>query len=425
MKGSRPLRVRWTVGLVGIICLYGMLGIQSSYAWNYSPREGILVYPKIDAVGYLTAKPPQGIGRVVGTSAEKSVLIGENELVYLDVGTRNGIQEGDLLLAFSLQQPREIQGLQLVIIEGRLRVQEVNQSESAAIVEEAYRSLALGSRVDIYRPLDPQIHLQSAPEYLEGTVFWNYLGLVSYGLGDLVFMDMGTVDGVQPGQCYEVYRVPTEEGPAAAVGRKGKYGKQAAPALEHLTLVVGEVVVLRVQDTTSVALVTRSKLPLVLGERVRAGCEWQRQVAKKALEAPVVPKPPPPPAAPPRAEAEEEALRAAREAFENVDIHFAFDSYGLSEEAKRVLQEKAGFLRGQPDIQVLIEGHCDERGTEQYNLALGDRRANAARQYLMGLGILEQRMSTVSYGEERPLDPGHNEEAWTRNRRAHFVIQSP
>ena len=75
-------------------------------------------------------------------------------------------------------------------------------------------------------------------------------------------------------------------------------------------------------------------------------------------------------------------------------------------------------------MKIQIEGHCDERGTVEYNLALGERRANSAKRYLTSLGIPENRISTISYGKERPLDPGHNEEAWTKNRRAHFVILS-
>jgi len=71
-----------------------------------------------------------------------------------------------------------------------------------------------------------------------------------------------------------------------------------------------------------------------------------------------------------------------------------------------------------------VEGHCDERGTNEYNLALGERRANAAKRYLLSLGISSDRISSISYGEEKPLDPGHNEEAWAKNRRGHFIILS-
>ena len=112
-----------------------------------------------------------------------------------------------------------------------------------------------------------------------------------------------------------------------------------------------------------------------------------------------------------------------RERFVNEDVHFDFDSSVLSAEAQQILLDKAQWLRRNSDASVTIEGHCDERGTNEYNLALGDRRANSVRAYLTDLGISASRMDTVSYGEERPLDPGHDEAAWARNRRAHFEIR--
>jgi peptidoglycan-associated lipoprotein len=105
------------------------------------------------------------------------------------------------------------------------------------------------------------------------------------------------------------------------------------------------------------------------------------------------------------------------------DIYFDFDQSVIRPDAQEVLRKKAEFLRENPGVSVAIEGHCDERGTAEYNLALGERRALAAKAFLMNLGISSSRLSTISYGEERPADPGSNEEAWERNRRAHFVIQ--
>jgi peptidoglycan-associated lipoprotein len=102
------------------------------------------------------------------------------------------------------------------------------------------------------------------------------------------------------------------------------------------------------------------------------------------------------------------------------DIHFEFDSAALSSEARAILDQHAEWLRGYSTVTLLIEGHCDERGTVEYNLALGERRANAAYNYLMSLGITASRLKTISYGKEFPLDPGHTEEAWAKNRRAHF-----
>lgn len=123
---------------------------------------------------------------------------------------------------------------------------------------------------------------------------------------------------------------------------------------------------------------------------------------------------------------EEQAARekmAARNMFINENIYFDFDKYNLLSLAQQVLQIKAEWLRNNPDVSVIIEGHCDERGTNEYNLALGDRRAESANSYLINLGIEGSRLTTVSYGEERPVDPGHNEVAWANNRRAHFEIE--
>jgi len=123
------------------------------------------------------------------------------------------------------------------------------------------------------------------------------------------------------------------------------------------------------------------------------------------------------------AEAEARAKAEAVEELSSVVIHFAFDSYELSEEARSVLALKANVMRRYKNIRVVIEGHCDERGTEEYNLALGERRARAAYEHLVILGVDPERMSLVSFGEERPVDPGHTETSWEKNRRAEFVVQ--
>lgn len=127
-------------------------------------------------------------------------------------------------------------------------------------------------------------------------------------------------------------------------------------------------------------------------------------------------------------ELQEEAARKegtvqARTRFLNQHIHFEFDSAQLTDTAKALLREKADWLKANPGTSIVIEGHCDERGTTEYNLALGERRAAAAKQYLQDLGIGASRMTTVSYGEERPLDPGQNEAAYSKNRRAQFVLK--
>jgi len=121
--------------------------------------------------------------------------------------------------------------------------------------------------------------------------------------------------------------------------------------------------------------------------------------------------------------AEGARFKSARDMFENEDILFEFDSASLSIEAQEILRRKAEWLRENPRARVTIEGHCDERGTTEYNLALGDRRAFSAKTFLVDLGIDESRLMTISYGEERPIDPQSSEDAWSKNRRDHFVIK--
>lgn len=104
------------------------------------------------------------------------------------------------------------------------------------------------------------------------------------------------------------------------------------------------------------------------------------------------------------------------------DVHFDFDRYTIRPEGRMILKENQRVLRRLPDVEVLIEGHCDERGTVEYNLALGQKRAEAVRDYMISLGMRSDQISTISYGEELPLDPRSNEEAWAKNRRAHTVI---
>jgi peptidoglycan-associated lipoprotein len=119
---------------------------------------------------------------------------------------------------------------------------------------------------------------------------------------------------------------------------------------------------------------------------------------------------------------EQRAAAAARERFENQDIHFDFDKSSLTPAAQAILRDKAAYLMANTNVSVIIEGHCDERGTNEYNMALGDRRAASAKNFLVDLGVASRRLTTISYGEEKPIDPASNEAAWEKNRRAHFVI---
>jgi len=165
---------------------------------------------------------------------------------------------------------------------------------------------------------------------------------------------------------------------------------------------------------------------------VSAGCArgaWQPWWRKKPAPTPTYTPPPQrptrvEPVAPIETTQLTQEIDVREEVFEPATdlqmIHFEFDRSRITEEARVMLQENAEIIKENPGVLIQIEGHCDERGTNEYNLALGLRRARSTRDYLISLGVDPSRLVTISYGEEEPLDPGHNEVAWARNRRAEF-----
>ena len=160
---------------------------------------------------------------------------------------------------------------------------------------------------------------------------------------------------------------------------------------------------------------------------VLSGCCCPKKKAAKpelptteVVQAPEVKEEAPP--APPPVVKEESLEEQAEKAGALQTIYFDFDKYNLKPPAVKKLDKTADWLSANPGAKIRIEGNCDERGTSEYNLALGDRRANSAMKYLVNLGVSASRISTISYGEERPADPGHNEEAWAKNRRDEFKL---
>lgn len=105
-------------------------------------------------------------------------------------------------------------------------------------------------------------------------------------------------------------------------------------------------------------------------------------------------------------------------------VFFAYDSSSLSSDARSTLESNVAFLKNNPAVEIQVEGHCDERGGVQYNLALGERRAKAVRDYMVAMGVSASRVTTISFGKERPLAFGHDDSAWGQNRRANFVVTS-
>lgn len=167
---------------------------------------------------------------------------------------------------------------------------------------------------------------------------------------------------------------------------------------------------------------------------VMVGCA-PKEPPQMAVEAPVEPEPEPvevePAPEPPTVKDVKPDPLAGdlAEAYEHAtktgllgDVYFDFDKYDLRADSRQRLEKNAEFMKNYPDFVFGLEGHCDERGTNEYNLALGERRASAAKNYLVSLGVAESRIRTISYGEERPFCADHHEGCWSRNRRGHFVI---
>jgi len=165
--------------------------------------------------------------------------------------------------------------------------------------------------------------------------------------------------------------------------------------------------------------IMRSSVSALLVLGLVAGCGKKTMKAPPPPPAPPVqaeptPQPPPPPPSPP-------PPPPAPTKVDLSDAFFDFDSYTLRDDARNALTDDGKQLVGATRVSVTVEGHCDERGTNDYNLALGQKRADAAKDFLVSYGVDGARVSTISYGETRPFDLGHDETAWAKNRRAHLV----
>jgi peptidoglycan-associated lipoprotein len=164
---------------------------------------------------------------------------------------------------------------------------------------------------------------------------------------------------------------------------------------------------------------------LLIGLALIAGCSKKAPVPAAPPPAPTetpVPTPPPTPAPTPPAEPPAPSPGARTEDY--APVFFDYDSYGLRDDARAALDGNAKLMRGNAKVAITIEGHCDERGTAEYNQALGEKRAQAARDYLVAAGIESGRITIISYGKERPFATGSDEASWQQNRRAHFVVRS-
>jgi peptidoglycan-associated lipoprotein len=168
-------------------------------------------------------------------------------------------------------------------------------------------------------------------------------------------------------------------------------------------------------------LMTKSIILMILAAFLVSGCAEKKQIVKAVPEQQEVTPPPPPPAT------KEEAPVRFNDwtAVPQIEtVHFDFDKAELGEADRAILQKNAEYLKSESDKMALVEGHCDERGTIEYNLALGQKRAAAVREYYGKLGVPLGSIATISYGNEKPVDTAHNEAAWAKNRRAETKLRS-
>jgi peptidoglycan-associated lipoprotein len=186
---------------------------------------------------------------------------------------------------------------------------------------------------------------------------------------------------------------------------------------------IGEIVLTKVFEEKSLAKITHSSKELILDPDQTYYLDEIPAPKPEVTPPPAAALAPPAPSAPELPPVKETEELSPAEQFEKELIYFAFDDAGLTADSQEILKSKASFLLANSDKKVLIEGHCDERGSVEYNLALGQRRATSARNFLIHLGVEASRLRTISYGKERPVDPGHNEEAWAKNRRDQFVLE--
>jgi peptidoglycan-associated lipoprotein len=190
----------------------------------------------------------------------------------------------------------------------------------------------------------------------------------------------------------------------------GKKVVQSEPTAEEAAVVVEE------PAATDAATDDADLAAQEQAAQEEAARQWEMKVEEDLKQAQMAEK----------AAKDEEIARAKLAAmlmFMGEDVYFSFDSAILGEMTKNLLSRKADWLHTNPDASVIIEGHCDERGTNAYNIALGDRRAESVKAFFVEIGMDATQLSTISYGEERPVAKDNNERAWIQNRRAHFVIE--
>jgi peptidoglycan-associated lipoprotein len=394
---------------------------------------------------------------------------GFGEIVYLDIGLDSGATKGSKFTIYSKVRPilhpvikgkmrESIPDYERPLAEphptyfsragkrmghlvhplGTLEILEATAKSSKAIIRASYNSIKTGDFVTPFEKLNapPRLPEAKGEERLEAYVIAfkreHYIG----GLNEILYIDRGSNDKVIPGDRFEVYVTP-----AQVIDKKWLDPKEVS----LIPQVIAEVQVLDTQKETSTAIVTAGFHSIPLGAKVRykpvdivspplldvAALQDAPLYAPAENEIPLEQAEEPLPEVEPFAgldpdllvaeDVEDAELLAFSRTTELTDIHFNFDQYDLDKASREVLLTNVAYLHKHPNIQIQIEGYSDERGTNNYNLALGERRANSVKSFLSSQGIEEQRLHLISYGEEKPFCQESDESCWSQNRRVHFM----
>lgn len=397
-----------------------------------------------------------------------------DDVVYIDFGSELGASKGDQFTILSqgrtihhpvLKEGSRVMGIldyqrtmaqpnptyftrpgkmigRLVNPLGVLKIIESKPGSSKAIIQEVYSAISQGDYIIPFEktsapPRNPEA---KGDESLEGYVVAYLMEHSLGGLNDIVYIDLGSDNGVTPGDRFEVFVTP--------IKKQEKHWNQyqeaaGTPMIPH---VIAELQVLDSQRETSTGIVISSRYAIPLGAPIRykpvdvVSPPLANVAALKNAPAYATADNEFPLESPTEDFSDEEPfagfdsdviekntkanapLMAFAPSLEMKDIHFSFDQYALDKVSREIMLQNLEYLKKSPNIHTQIQGHCDERGTNNYNLALGERRANTIKNFLQSQGIQKHRLHLISYGEESPVCHESGENCWRHNRRVHFMV---